>query len=192
MEETANKTFLHVGCGTANRQRIPTRFQNEHWSEVRLDIDKNVNPDIVADIRDLSMLPANSYDAVFSPHNIEHLNYYEVNTALHEFRRVLKPGGLLLVLVPNLRRIAQHIVDKDIDSTLLETAAGPIAPLDAIYGFRPWIQRGNDFMIHKTGFTPELLYRRLMETQYQNIIVTVATVEIQHEHPFNMAATAYK
>ena len=192
MGEIEKKFFLHVGCGTISKLRIPSRFQDGFWTEVRLDIDKNVQPDIVADIRDLSVIPTQSFDAVFSPHNIEHLRYHEVDDALRGFFRVLKPGGLLVLLAPNLRYIAQHIVDRDVDAPMLETEAGPIAPIDAIYGFRPWIRNGNDFMIHKTGFTPELLNRRLREAGFSNVAVRVASAEIPLEHPFNMAATAYK
>ena len=193
-EETASgtKKYLHVGCGRVNPDRIPRRFQTGEWLETRLDIDRRVNPDIVADIRDLSMIPSESYDAVFSPHNIEHLRYNEVNDALRGFWRVIKPEGFLVLLVPNLRRVAQIIVDTDIDAPMMDTTLGPIAPVDVIYGFRPWIQNGNDFMIHKTGFTPESLYRRLKENGFNKIVVTVATSEIPYEHPFNMAAVAYK
>jgi len=31
--------------------------------------------------------------------------------------------------------------------------AGPVAPLDMVYGFRPELARGNLFMAHRTGFT---------------------------------------
>lgn len=186
------KSFLHVGCGNVNANRIPVRFKNDNWHEVRLDIDQRVNPDIVADIRDLSLVPSASYDAVFSPHNIEHLKYHEVDTALQNFYRIIKPTGFLVLLAPNLRRIAQFIVENDIDTPMLETGLGPIAPVDVLYGFRPWIRHGNDFMIHKTGFTPELLFRRLEENRFRKIVITVATSEIPLEHSFNMAAVAYK
>lgn len=184
--------FLHVGCGTINERRIPTRFKDGNWQEVRLDIDARVSPDIVADIRDLSAIPAASFDAVFSPHNVEHLAYHEVGGALAGFRRVLKDGGFLLILVPNLRDIAQFIVDKDIDVPMLQTPIGPVAPIDALYGLRPWIEGGNDFMFHKTGFTPELLARRLRDAEFTRIAVRRAKAEIPWEHPFNMAALAYK
>jgi hypothetical protein len=44
---------------------------------LRLDIDKNVNPDIVGTMLDMSAVADASVDAVFSSHNIEHLYPHE-------------------------------------------------------------------------------------------------------------------
>jgi|GEM_PF-3691545 len=34
-----------------------------------------------------------------------------------------------------------------------QSPAGPIAPLDMLYGHRPALARGNLYMAHRTGFT---------------------------------------
>jgi predicted SAM-dependent methyltransferase len=44
-----------------------------------------------------------SVDAIWSSHNLEHLQRHEVPLALREFFTVLKPQGLLLLELPNLR-----------------------------------------------------------------------------------------
>ena len=52
----------------------------------------------VSDIRALSF-PAASFDAVYSMGTIEH--FAETETALHEIFRVLRPGGVAIIGVPN-------------------------------------------------------------------------------------------
>jgi ubiquinone/menaquinone biosynthesis C-methylase UbiE len=54
----------------------------------------------LADVRCLPFADA-SADAVTAQHLIEHLAEYE--KALCEWRRILKPGGMMLVLTPNAR-----------------------------------------------------------------------------------------
>ena len=53
----------------------------------------------IHDATDLSSLPDNAYDFVLASHILEHVA--NPLGALEEFRRVLKPGGTILVLVPN-------------------------------------------------------------------------------------------
>jgi len=40
------KTLLHVGCASLSITDLKG-FNNNDWNEIRLDIDKRVNPDIV-------------------------------------------------------------------------------------------------------------------------------------------------
>ena len=49
----------------------------------------------VGDMRDLSGLPANSFDCVMSCSVLEHLTGEDQQTALREMARVLKPGGAI-------------------------------------------------------------------------------------------------
>lgn len=154
--------FLNVGCGPAGSvDRIPSYFRSPGWREVRLDIDPRVRPDIVASITDMSCVPANSVDCVWSSHNLEHLYDHEVAHALREFLRILKPTGFAYLKVPDLHAIAELIVADRLDDVAYESAAGSITPLDMIYGHRASLAAGNDFMAHRTGFTPRVLERAL-------------------------------
>ena len=98
------KKFLHVGCGQAQKKDTTKVFISDDWDEVRLDIDPSVNPDIIGDILDLNDIKDNSYDAVFSSHNIEHVFMHEVKIALNEFKRVLKDDGFLLICCPDISK----------------------------------------------------------------------------------------
>lgn len=45
------------------------------------------------------------YDVVYCSHALEHLYPHDVPRALAEFRRVLKPGGAAVILVPDLEGV---------------------------------------------------------------------------------------
>src|SRR5438045_2405301 len=98
-----SKTVLNVGCGYPLRQKLHRHFQGHEWREIRLDLDPAVQPDIVCSITDIGPVVADSVDAVWSSHNLEHLQRHEVPQALAEFFRVLKPRGLLLLTLPDLQ-----------------------------------------------------------------------------------------
>lgn len=152
----AMKRVLHVGSGWAHiiGKNI---FTPDEWEEIRLDINPNVQPDIVANMTDMSAVETASMDAVYSCHNLEHLYPFEVYPALDEFRRVLKPEGFALIIVPDLQEVAKMVAKGDILGTAYNSSAGPIAPLDMLYGHRPSLAAGNLYMAHKMGFTQSSL-----------------------------------
>jgi predicted SAM-dependent methyltransferase len=106
-----SKTVLNVGCGYPLRQKLHRHFHGPEWREIRLDLDPAVQPDIVCSITDISPVAADWVDAVWSSHNLEHLQRHEVPLALAEFLRVLKPHGLLLVTLPDLQQVARLVVE---------------------------------------------------------------------------------
>ncbi len=155
------KIVLHVGCGPPNPAKLHQRFRNADWAEVRLDIDPNVTPDIVASITDMRTVAGDSVDAVWSSHNLEHLFAHEVPVCLREFHRVLKPGGFALITLPDIQEIAGLIAEDKLEDAAYVAPAGPVAPIDMVFGFRAAIARGNVFMAHRTAFTAKTLGRAL-------------------------------
>lgn len=152
-----NKTFLHVGCGPKHKDRTTAGFARDDWQELRLDIDAAAAPDIVGTMTDMSAVADASVDAVFSSHNIEHLYPHEVPVALAEFRRVLTPDGFVVVTCPDLQSVCALIADDKLLEPAYTAPAGPIAPLDILYGHRPAMARGNLYMAHRCGFTARVL-----------------------------------
>ena len=178
------RQVLHVGCGAADPAKLPAAFFPQGlWSELRLDIDPQVGPDIVASITDMSVVASGSVDAVWSAHNLEHLRAHEVPLALAEFRRVLRPMGFALVTMPDLQQVAALVAEGNLDGTAYISALGPIAALDMLYGFRPSVAGGNDFMGHKTGFTAGTLAQHLTAAGF-------AQVQVQRDGAFALWATA--
>jgi SAM-dependent methyltransferase len=163
------KLLLHVGSGPKNLKVVHPLFRTPEWVEVRLDIDPNAEPDLVASMLDMSAVPADSVDAVWSGNNLEHLYPHEVPTALREFLRVLKSDGFALIAVPDLRRIAQAVAADRLTEPLYDTPAGKVTPLDALFGFGSALAAGNLFMAHHTGFTPRSLDAALRESGFNHV-----------------------
>ena len=152
-----SKTFLHVGCGSKRKAQTTPAFNSDAWAELRLDIDKNVSPDIVGSMTDMPGVADASVDAVFSSHNIEHLYPHEVPLAIKEFLRVLKPDGFLVVTCPDLQSVCALVAEDKLTETAYTSPAGPIAPIDILYGLRLALAQGNLYMAHRCGFTQKVL-----------------------------------
>jgi predicted SAM-dependent methyltransferase len=69
-----------------------------------LNIDLHVwhNPDLVADVTKLDMLPSGYFEEVVAQDVLEHLERHKVGPALAEWARILAGGGALYVRVPSL------------------------------------------------------------------------------------------
>lgn len=163
------KTFLHIGCGPKRKDQTTRGFNNSGWQELRLDIDASVSPDIVGTMTDMSAVTDASVDAIFSSHNIEHLYPHEVPVALKEFLRVLKPDGFLVITCPDLQSVCALIAEDKLLEPAYVAPAGPIAPLDILYGHRPAMSEGNLFMAHRCGFTQRALIGTLQGAGFMSI-----------------------
>ena len=164
------KRLLHVGCGQKNKSRTTDGFNTDNWKEIRYDIDKAVNPDFIGSMIDMSVIEDASVDAVFSSHNIEHLYAHEVPVALSEFHRVLNAGGILVITCPDLRSVCELVVADKLDDPAYVSPAGPISPIDILYGHRASMKRGNLYMAHKCGFTRKVLVESLKGSGFKSVV----------------------
>lgn len=93
---TALQRRLNVGCGR--------RFHTQ-WTNVDLEpCDDQV---VACDILHGLPFPENTFDAVYHSHVLEHLSPQDGQHLLEECYRVLKPGGVLRIVVPDLEQIAK-------------------------------------------------------------------------------------
>jgi predicted SAM-dependent methyltransferase len=92
--------LVNLGCGA-------------HYHPDWINLDKNpLSPD-VTHVDALARLPFmdSSIDAVYSSHVVEHLTSGDALVALEDVRRILKPGGLIRLVTPNLEAIVQTYLD---------------------------------------------------------------------------------
>ena len=163
------KTFLHVGCGPKRKERTTRGFNTDAWSEIRLDIDPSVSPDVTGTMTDMASVSAGSVNAVFSSHNIEHLYPHEVPLALAEFLRVLSDDGFAVITCPDLQSVCALVADDKLTEPAYTSPAGPIAPLDILYGLRPSMAQGNLYMAHRCGFTQRELTGTLQTAGFASV-----------------------
>ena len=162
------KTLLHIGCGPTNKYSLKG-FGSDDWLELRLDIDEKVKPDIIGTLTDLSGVESSSVDVVYSSHSIEHIFSHEVQLALKEFMRVLKPNSCAVIKCPDMLNVCREVSEGNLTEVIYESSAGPITPLDVIYGFGKSIKSGNEYMAHKTGFTFVTLDQALKDAGFTQV-----------------------
>lgn len=92
--------MLNFACGS----RIHPDWVNIDFSP----IDKRVKK-----VNLLSTLPFSndSFDVAYSSHFIEHLHPHKAVQILKEIKRILKPNGIVRIVVPNLQNMAQAYLD---------------------------------------------------------------------------------
>lgn len=167
--EHTMKTLLHIGCGQKRKDKTTRGFQAEDWQEIRFDIDPAVKPDVIGSMTAMTDIADASMDALFSSHNIEHLYPHEVALALAEFRRVLRPEGFAVITCPDLQSVAALVAEDKLLEVAYQSPAGPITPLDIMYGHRASMARGNLFMAHRTGFTAKTLAQALQQAGFSKM-----------------------
>jgi SAM-dependent methyltransferase len=165
------KRVLDIGAGPADNSHGTVRHAVFNgWEAIRLDIDPTVKPDILGSVANLSKLsPQGAFDGIWSSHVFEHLDDHLVQPSLDACYRVLKRDGFAIVTCPDLLQVARLIVDGDPDRVVYNSPAGPITPLDILFGHRASVARGNAYMAHRTGFTPQRLAQRLVEAGFREV-----------------------
>jgi hypothetical protein len=94
----AHPDRLNLGCGFDLRPGY-----------LNVDLKDFHSPDLVADIRELTMLPPGHYREILAIDCLEHLPRTDTDRALAEWRRLLAPGGRLYLQVPDLAGIARRL-----------------------------------------------------------------------------------
>lgn len=134
-----------IGCGNAAQ---PLYQQNVIH---RFDADESCKPDYVCDVRALPV-GDDLYDIASASHVLEHLSLNDTVEVLREWGRIVKPGGKLIVAVPDLA-YAASVVANDGPFTYDQRWTHPYEIM-MLYGSQ---EHGG--MYHKAGFTKTLLLK---------------------------------
>jgi SAM-dependent methyltransferase len=116
---------LNLGCGTTsapgwvNMDGSWAAWLSRHRAVRRALIRGGILPErvgegdwpddvIVRDLRRTLPFPAESFDAIYASHVVEHLYRTDARRLLAECFRILRPGGVLRVVVPDLKAIVDE------------------------------------------------------------------------------------
>jgi ubiquinone/menaquinone biosynthesis C-methylase UbiE len=110
-----------------------------------------------------------------------------VPLALAEFLRVLKSDGIAVITCPDLKSVCALIAEDKLTEAAYTSPAGPIAPIDILYGLRSSMAQGNLYMAHRCGFTQKVLSATLQASGFKS----VATMFRGHPY-FDLWAVASK
>jgi len=134
---------LHLGCGD---KHIPG------W--VHIDVVPGPHIQICHPIDRLPMLPDRCAEVIYACHVLEHFPRNEVHGVLVEWRRLLRPGGLLRVAVPDFEAAAARYMEH---RDLNEVIGLLIGRQDYLYNF------------HYNIFDFETLRRTLEKAGFQSV-----------------------
>lgn len=173
------KHLLNAGSGPGSARRIARMVHEQDLKEVRFDIDPGVQPDVVGSILELEKsFEPQSFDVIWSSHVLEHLYAHDVFPTLRQFQRILKRDGFALLMTPDLEAVAHFIVEHGVAAIAYNSPAGPIRPLDMLYGHSRAIEEGHVHMAHHTGFTAERLGNLLLMAGFPTVSVATENFEV--------------
>ena len=178
------KRFLNVGGGSKD---VPVPEYYAGWQHELAETDPTVGADHLIDPRELKALPAETYDAVYAAHVLEHYYPHDARKILAGVRHILRPDGFAEFRTINLAAVMKHVVEKNLDlaDPLYHSDAGNVTVKDAIYGFHEDIeQSGEDYFAHRNGFTPKSLADFLSASGFVRVIIA--------GYAFNLLAYAFR
>ena len=136
---------LHLGCGP----RFIPGF-------VHIDAQSAPHVDIVGPVERLSF-PDESVSLIYASHVLEHFGRYEYRTVLKEWFRVLSPGGILRLAVPDFAACAAIYYERGLENGI-----------SGLVGLIVGGQRdGNDF--HKMVFDEDFLRKELLAVGFREV-----------------------
>lgn len=153
MKNSKNKKIqLYLGSGKRN---IP--------GFIHIDLDDYPHLDYKHDIADLPMFSNNSVDLIYTSHSFEYFDRQEGEKVLREWHRVLRPGGVLRIAVPDFGAIIRVYLKykKDIEHK------GILGPLFGRMAIKT--VKGDKFIYHKTTYDFNSLKKVLQLAGFKNI-----------------------
>lgn len=131
-QKLVSRKYLDLGCGPCPKPGF-----------VNLDYRWRHGVDVVWDILHPLPFPSQRFEGVFTEHCLEHFDLKQLHGVLKEIHRILEPGGVLRIVVPNLAKYVDAYSrrargEKFADEQKLATAS---AFNRAFYSGHVWMSR---------------------------------------------------
>ncbi len=107
MEQFLRGRVLVVGAGDSPFRKHILRLA-QHYDTLDREV-RGQPPTYLADAQDMNIIPRNTYDTVVCLQVLEHLS--DLQKALLEMARVMKPSGHLILSAPHLSRLHEEPLD---------------------------------------------------------------------------------
>lgn len=117
--------------------------------------------DIKCDARHIP-LDDGSADEIMCIHGFEHFYRWEVDELIEEWKRLLQPGGKLILELPDLMKCCRNILEGF-------TKAGKHPDQAGMWGLYGDPRTKNPFMSHRWGWSPQTLSAFLQEHGFRAI-----------------------
>jgi len=147
---------INLGCG----DKVLPGYINVDTAYSR----RERSPDVVADLRSIPF-DDNFADEAIAIHVIEHFYLWEAADVLLEWRRILKPGGRLVLECPNILEAARQLVKRP-DLAVERGGKSGQTVMWPLYGDPGW---RDPLMCHKWGYTPDSLKFLLSDLSFRDV-----------------------
>ena len=140
-----DKTLIHIGCGMKNSTRY-----------INVDAEPLAHVHIVTyDLSNIDELKTESADLIYMCHVLEHIPPTQLHSVLSEIRRILKPGGILRLSVPDFNKLIEiyHVSGGDVNSIYRQLLGQP----------------GSDYNAHHMIFNDQYLRNLLEVAGFRNV-----------------------
>jgi predicted SAM-dependent methyltransferase len=145
---------LNIGCGTDYK---------EGWINIDNNSDDNIEKlDLNWDLRNPLPFEDNSVDFIFNEHFFEHLTVEEAQPIMKDLKRVLKPGGVMRIAMPDLEGVVNNYLHVPLDKDPVIKEFG----LDFVKTKAEWMNISFRDWGHKWLYDWEELERRLKEAGF--------------------------
>ena len=157
-----------IGCGDTPN---PLAQQNK---VLRYDGDEACKPDMICDIRSIPE-EDNVFDMALASHVLEHLPMRDTEAAVREWLRIVKPGGKLVIRVPNLQYACRKVANGEQTFDYQQDGITMQYHHLMIYGLQ-----STPGQFHMNGFTQDSLMKLAVATGGKG-----SEVILEHTNPDN-------
>ncbi len=142
MKNEDGSVLIHLGCGYENDPRY-----------INVDAIPLPHVNFVSRVEKLPMFPNDYADLIYACHVLEHISHRHLIDTLKEWRRVLKPGGVLRISLPDFEKIIDIYEENErqIESMMMPLMGGQ----DYAYNF------------HKSVFNQKYLKKILEDAGFK-------------------------